>query len=169
MQAAAPQLHVEIVPGSRLEELRVAHLITSYEPHLRIEATKRIALLLDRFSASVDTPDAATRLAELRLSLSDLYRKSLGGETRNFATAISILQDMLRPHWSEISREKLTNVSRVVGELREKPRISPKDVERFYGKLVEVLGVELSLGISDFDEQEGQEEAEEREDRSRGD
>jgi hypothetical protein len=92
-------------------------------------------------------------LEQLKLYLTETYRHSVADpETRDFATAISMLQDVLRPHWSELSPGTLDEVSTVLEELRYEKRLNRSILERFYRQLSLPLGdVWLELD----DEKEG--------------
>jgi hypothetical protein len=63
-----------------------------------------------------------------------------------------MLQDVLRPHWSELSPGTLDEVSTVLEELRYEKRLNRSILERFYRQLSLPLGdVWLELD----DEKEG--------------
>jgi hypothetical protein len=143
----------EVLP-ERLRALpHPARFVTEYEPHLRHQAIEEVVSLFERLRHSLGRPDAATRLEQLKLYLTETYRHSVADpETRDFATAISMLQDVLRPHWSELSPGTLDEVSTVLEELRYEKRLNRSILERFYRQLSLPLGdVWLELD----DEKEG--------------
>src|SRR2546423_2770255 len=93
-------------------------LVTSFEPHLRQSTVRDLQSLLTQFQHSIGKPTAAIAKAELIDTLASTYKRSaLNAETRNFASAVSLLQDFLRPHWSEISTDTVDAVSKSLNTL----------------------------------------------------
>lgn len=124
-------------------------IVTEYEPHLRQATVERLSELFGRLRATLGKPETAARVFGLKRFMAIAYRESAGSpETRSFASAISLLQDFLRPHWSEISADKIDGVAGALNWLREIPAVSPRDLERLHEKLAQVLGG-LSIEIPD--------------------
>ncbi len=153
----------ELLPAhpSTIGEPKKRHrIIVTFEPHFRRWTVKRMLSLVDMFHSSIGEPQAATNEAELKGFLTDTYRRSaLNPETRNFATAVSLLQDFLRPHWSQLSQQKLSGIRERLGWLDSQTDLTPRTLERFYVELASVIGSGISLGL-DPDEDESHEEAE---------
>jgi hypothetical protein len=143
-------------PRSGLKDLeRPARYATSFEPHLRQAAVRKLEILVEQFRHAIGQPAAATVQAELRAVLFDIYRRSaLNLETRNFATAISLLQDLMRPHWSEISSATLAGVSRELSALGSRKELSPRILEKFYADLVAVIGSRIYVQPASNDEED---------------
>lgn len=138
---------------SQIGDLPRMRLSTRFEPHFRQAAVERMTSLVAQFRQSIGNPEAAVVEAELRAFLSKTYRQSaLNSETRNFATAVSLLQDFLRPHWSEISVDKLTDISGRLVWLNSQTELSPRIVESFYNSLVSVVGSKISISVGPDDE-----------------
>lgn len=145
----------------QLKELpRPRRIVTRYEPHLREKLVRTLVSLFDRFEVSLGTIEAPTRILELREYLTDAYRQSLQAQTRNLATAISMLQDLTRPHWTQISREKVKQISGVLQKLSEERNLSANVLGRYYQSLVDIVGTGIILEMNDDEEEK--EEADER-------
>ncbi len=127
-------------------------VVTEYEPHLRRATVDELSDLFERLRAAIGEPETAARVSGLRRFLSIAYIESAAiPETRSFASAISLLQDFLRPHWSEISGKKIDDVAAALGWLRELPDLSPQQLEKLHERLARVLGG-LSFEIPDDEE-----------------
>jgi hypothetical protein len=97
---------------------------------------------------------AAITKAELVDTLTRAYRKTvLDPESRNFASAVSLLQDFLRPHWSEISPDKIDAISGSLGRLVSRTELSPSVLEVFYRDLARVLGSGITVEAEDDEEE----------------
>jgi hypothetical protein len=100
----------------------------------------------ESFRDSVGNPAAATRAAELRRSLASAYRSVvLRPETRDFATTLSMLQDLLRPHWSQIPIEKIDAVTATLRDLNSVNKFTPSLIATFYKHISADLGTHISL------------------------
>lgn len=142
-RATRPGLNA--LPGRR-------YIVTEYEPHLRQSTVEGLLQRFERLRAALGGPETAARMAGLRRFLTDAYRQSAQvEETREFASAISLLQDFLYPHWSEISAEKLDKVTHALDWLRKLPRVTPRDLGDLHEKLSLILGG-LSIEIPDEDD-----------------
>lgn len=131
-------------------------LVTSFEPHLRQSTVKNLQSLFGQFKQSIGQPMAAVTKAELVDMLTRTYKKTvLDSESRNFASAVSLLQDFLRPHWSQISPEKIDAISGSLGMLVSRTELSPSVLEGFYRDLSSVVGSGISV---DIEEDEAEEE-----------
>lgn len=118
----------------------------AFEPHFRQNTVKKASTLFSQLEKSIGQPDAATTMMEARAFLTDAYKKSATSpDTRNFASAISLLQNFLRPHWSEISKETLRGVNQTFSQLSSYPEITPRTLRRLYSDLAAVLGSKISL------------------------
>ncbi len=144
--------------GSTLKVLpRPRRLATEYEPHLTHRTTEGLLSLFESFSESLGSAAAPARAAELRLRLADAYRNSVARpETRDFATAISMLQDLLRPHWSKIPAPKLELVSERLRRLDSEKDLTPLVLTKFYAHLSADLGSGITLEINDGEEDSGE-------------
>ena len=136
-------------PRVRLGELaRPKRFIKSYEPLVRQATLEKLVKLFDMFKASLGRPECATRRKELQLHLADIYRQMVRRrEARQFATAISMIQDVLQPHWSQISGEKIDAIIEILRRLRQHRRLTPAIVEKHYHELVNSVGSGISLPI----------------------
>jgi hypothetical protein len=104
--------------------------------------------LVGRFQDSLGQPEAAATAAELRAFLTSAYTKSISDpETRTMGTAISLLQDFLRPHWSQISSPKLDGVKDRLVWLGSHEKLAPRIVEKFYTDLSSVIGNRISVHL----------------------
>lgn len=139
---------------------RPVRLETRYEPHFRQFVVERLFRLFERFRDGLGRPDAAARISELRSFLADLYKQSAtDSETRNLATALSMLQDLIQPHWSSIGVDRVNEVAEILGWLRIQQNLTPQIIEKFYGRLSAKLGA-LSIEVND----DGQESADQAQD-----
>jgi hypothetical protein len=160
-----------VMVGARRESLRETtivelpspgRLVTSFEPHLRQSTVKNLQMLFGQFRHSIGQPMAAITKAELVDTLTTTYKKTvLHSESRNFASAVSLLQDFLRPHWSEISPEKIDAISGSLGTLVSRTELSPSVLEGFYRDLAGVIGSGISVDV-----EEDEKEVEEADDNS---
>jgi hypothetical protein len=136
---------------------RRGRIVTEYEPHLRQRTVGRISELFGRFRDTLGRPETATIQYELNLFMAEVYRETVRDpQTRNFATAVSLLQDLLHPHWSEISPEKLNAVTQILGWVREQPTLTPRALEILQEKLSGTLG---GFSIESYDDELGASEA----------
>jgi hypothetical protein len=129
-------------PGRALEALpRRGHIVTEYEPHLRQRTVGRLCGLSGQLRDTLGQPETATIQYELSLFMAEVYREAVRDpQTRNLATAVSLLQDFLHPHWSTISLEKLNAVAEILGWLREQTTLTPRALEILQEKLSGTLG-----------------------------
>ena len=126
----------------------------AFEPHFRQNTVKKASALFSQLEKSIGQPDAATTMMEARSFLTDAYKKSATSpDTRNFASAISLLQNFLRPHWSEISIEKLRGVSQTFSQLSSHPEVTPRTLRKLYSDLTAVLGSKISLSTEMVDDE----------------
>jgi hypothetical protein len=134
---------------SQLSEApRHLRIVATFEPHLRQASVKKLKMLFEEFAESIGQPKVAVAKEELNALLTDTYKRSvLDPETRNFATAISLLQDFLRPHWSQISKEQLGGISGKLSDLAAHPELNPRLLERFYRDLVSVTGGRIAISL----------------------
>jgi hypothetical protein len=139
---------------------RPSRLVTTFEPHLRQATVKRLQDLFVQLRQAIGQPDAATVTSELRAVLTDTYKRSVQSqETRNFATAISLLQDFLRPHWSQLSLEKLDQVSDRLGTLGSYAELNARLLQKFYRDLFGVIGNRIAVNLAvDDDGDDGEDE-----------
>ena len=144
-------------PGGTLKALpKPNRLATQYEAHFVHRTTQRLLTLFEAFRESLGSAAAAARAAELRLRLADAYREGVARtETRDFATAISILQDLLKLHWSNIPPEKLQAISERLRRLDIAKEITPSVITRFYGELATALGSGIVLEMNDGNDGQG--------------
>lgn len=127
-------------------------LVTSFEPHLRQSTVKNLQSLFGEFKRSIGQPMAAVTKAELIDTLTKTYKKTaLSPETRNFASAVSLLQDLLRPHWSQIAPEKIDAVSRSLDMLVSRADLSSSVLESFYRDMVSAVGSGISVDVEEDD------------------
>jgi hypothetical protein len=116
-------------------------IVTSFEPHLRQATVKKLRVLVDEFALAIGHPEAAVVMNELKSELTETYKRSIGSpETRNFASAISILQDFLRPHWSMISSDKLRSVSERLDWLGAQDKVDARLLNSFFSDIRRILG-----------------------------
>jgi hypothetical protein len=135
---------------------------TAFEPHLRQLAVKRIQDLMSEFRHSIGKPEVATVREELRGALIETYKQAaVSSETRSFATAISLLQDFLRPHWSSLPEDQLTEVDARLSWLSSQEDLNTSTLTRFYRDLVGLLKTRISLAPSVKAEDEGEDESDE--------
>jgi hypothetical protein len=145
-----------------LSSLPKTKISITFEPHLRQLAVKRIQDLMSEFRQSIGKPEVATVREELRGVLTETYKRAaLSSETRTFATAISMLQDFLRPHWSSLPEEKLTGVDSRLSWLSSQKDLNTSTLTRFYRDLVGVLNTRISLVPSATAEDDGEDESDE--------
>lgn len=134
------------LPPARLRQASIVDLpkkkiVTTFEPHLRHASIRRLRTLVDEFAMAIGHPEAAVVMNELRSELSETYRQSIGApDTRNFATAISILQDFLRPHWSMISSDTLRSVSERLDWLSAQDKLDARLLDKFFSDMKRILG-----------------------------
>jgi len=127
---------------------RPDRLAVEYGPHLVRRTIDGLLSSFESFRDSVGNPAAATKAAEVRLSLANAYRSvALRPETRNFATTISMLQDMLRPHWSQIPIDKIDAVTAELRAFSSVQKITPSLIARFHKHVSAGLGSQISLDI----------------------
>jgi len=130
---------------------------TSYEPHFRDLALKRLSTMFDLLDSSLGGPESAVRIAELRALLAETYKECIAiPAARNLSTAISMLQDFLRPHWSQLDRRKVREIAVVLKGLAGQGTVSERSVACFYGDLSTTLGGHLSIPVEVGDEGEAQ-------------
>lgn len=138
-----------------IRELPKTRIITTFEPHLRQAAVKRLRLLVDEFRQAIGHPETAVLENELRSALTEIYKESISGaDTRNFATAISILQEFLRPHWSRLSLDKLAAISERLGWLAGQEKLEARLLDKFYGDMTGVLGSRISFETGEDESEE---------------
>jgi len=139
-------------------------LVTAFEPHLRQSTVQNLQSLFTQFRYAIGQPKAAVAKAELVDTLTKAYKKSaLDPETRNFASAVTLLQEFLRPHWSDIDGKKVEAVSDSLGTLISKSDLSSSVLEGFYRNLLGIVGTGLSvegIDISDTDDDGDDDDAE---------
>lgn len=134
---------------------RPKRIVTTFEPHLRQATVRNLQARFALFAQSIGQPVAAVAKAELIAELSEAYRTAISSPgTRTFASAISLLQDFLRPHWSEISAAKLEAVNERLGFLGGRTEMNVPVVERFYRDMVAVMGTGISADVVGDDEEE---------------
>ncbi len=128
--------------GRGLQTLpRPSRIVTKFEPHLRERTIVRLSQLFEQLRVALGKSETATRVCEIRLFMADAYRESVEvPDARNLASAISLLQDFLRPHWSQISSEKINAVTETLGRLRVQAKVAPHVLERLQDELTGILG-----------------------------
>ena len=128
--------------GRGLQTLpRPSRIVTKFEPHLRERTVVKLSQLFEQLRAALGKPETATKVCEIQLFLADAYRESVQvPDARNLASAISLLQDFLRPHWSQISSEKINAVTETLGWLRMQSKIAPHVLERLQEDMSGTLG-----------------------------
>jgi hypothetical protein len=142
----APVRRWREVRRATLAKLPKARISTAFEPHLRHLAVKKMQSLMREFRSSIGLPEASTIREELRITLLETYRRAtVSAETRSFATAISMLQDFLRPHWSTLPIKQLDDVNAQLSWLDSQSELNPGTLGRFYRNLAAVLGTRMSL------------------------
>src|SRR5690349_19566356 len=105
---------------------RPSRLAVNFEPHLRQSTVRNLRSLFAQFRQSIGEPMAAVIKSELIASLRDGYKKSaLSDETRHLAFAISLLQDSLRPHCSQISADKIEAIGDRINLLASQQELPP--------------------------------------------
>lgn len=174
LQVAAKGNVLVLTPGARLfnvapkvapsvlVSLPKTKISTAFEPHLRQLAVKRIQDLMSEFRHSIGKPEVATVREELRGALIETYKQAVvSSETRSFATAISLLQDFLRPHWSSLPADQLTEVDARLSWLSSQQDLSTSTLTRFYRDLVGALKTRISLAASAEAEDKGEDESDE--------
>lgn len=150
------------VPRPVLASLPKSKISTSFEPHLRQLAVKRIQGLMSEFRHSIGEPEAATVREELKGALIETYKQAaVSLETRNFATAISLLQDFLRPHWSELPAGQVIEVDARLSWLSSQEELSTSTLTQFYRDLAGVLKTRILLAPSVESQDEGEDESDE--------
>jgi hypothetical protein len=138
-----------------LKELpRPKRLVTTFEPHFRQFAIKRLQSAIGKFRESLGRPEAAASKAALRAALTEAYKQSvLNPETRNLASAVSLVQDFLRPHWSQISAQKLEGISEKLGWVAGQPKLSSHVLEKLYRDLVGVVGSRIVTDVAEDEDE----------------
>jgi len=132
---------------------RPARIVTTFEPHLRQTTVAKLQSLVEDFRNALDSPAAAAAKAELKAALTETYRRSaLEPETRNFATAVSLLLDFLQPHWSDISALKLDGISEKLLWLGSQADVRPRILGKFYSELAAVVGGRISITVETDDD-----------------
>jgi hypothetical protein len=150
------------VPPPVLVSLAKTKISTAFEPHLRQLTVRRIQGLLSEFRHSIGKPEVATIREELRGALIETYKQAaVSSETRSFATAISLLQDFLRPHWSSLPENQLIEVDARLSWLGSQQDLNTSTLTRFYRDLVGILKTRISLAPSVEAEDEGEDESDE--------
>jgi hypothetical protein len=133
-------------PPARVVQLSIGELprkkiVTTFEPHLRQASLRKLRTLVDEFAVAIGHPEAAVVKDELRSELTETYKRTIGAQdTRNFASAISILQDFLRPHWSVISSDKLRAVSERLGWLGAQDKLDARLLDKFFSDMKRIFG-----------------------------
>jgi hypothetical protein len=147
---------------TQLSELpRPKRLVTSFEPHFRRSTIGRLQSSISNFKGTLGQPGAATSQTVLRAILTDIYRQTaLSAETRNLASIMSLLQDFLRPHWSQISAQKLDRINEGLGWVATQPDLSSHTIERFYRELAGVVDSRIVIEAVEDEEEEGEGEEE---------
>jgi hypothetical protein len=145
-----------------LVSLAKTKISTAFEPHLRQLMVKRIQGLMSEFRHSIGKPEVATVREELRGALIETYKQAaVSSETRSFATAISLLQDFLRPHWSSLPENQLNEVDARLSWLSSQQDLNTSTLTRFYRDLVGILKTRISLAPSVEAEDEDEDESDE--------
>ena len=128
--------------GRGLETLpRPSRIVTKFEPHLRERTIVRLSQLFEQLRVALGKPETATRVCVIQLFMVDAYRESVQvPDARNLASAISLLQDFLQPHWTQISSEKINAVTETLGQLRAQVKFAPHVLERLQEELTGILG-----------------------------
>ncbi len=144
--------------GGTLRALpRPERLATEYGPHLTHRTVEGLLSLFEGFRDSLGSAAAAVRAAELRARLADAYRQNIPrAETRDFATTISMLQDLLRPHWSQIPAEKIDAVCGTLRQLNSIGKFTPSAITTFYKKVSATLGSGISLDVYEEEDRPGE-------------
>jgi hypothetical protein len=139
--------------ATRVAELPRTRLVTTFEPHLRRSMLQTISRLLLRFRESIGEPESAVLVAEIQSNLRDSYKRSvLSPDTRNLASAISLLQDFLRPHWSQLSAAQLDAVNEALLRLVTHIDLTPRLLEKFYSDLALALNSRISFECEEDDD-----------------
>jgi hypothetical protein len=119
---------------------------TSFEPHLRQASVKKLQSLVVDFQHAIGRPEVSLVREELKDTLFETYRQAVAApETRSFATAVSMIQGFLRPHWSDIPQEKLAGVADKLGWLDAQRDLSSATLSKFYRDLGTVIGSGISV------------------------
>jgi len=143
---------------SSLKELpRPKRIALTFEPHFRKSTIGRLQCAVASFRQSLGEADAAASKAALKLVLAQTYKRSvLSPDTRNLASAISLLEMFLRPHWSQISPAKLDAINEKLKWLAAQDEITSHVLERLYRELVAVTGTRILIqsAVQDDDEEE---------------
>lgn len=143
---------------SSLKELpRPKRIVVTFEPHFRKSTIGNLQSAVSRFRQSLGEADAAACKAALKLVLAQTYKQSvLSPDTRNLASAISLLEMFLRPHWSQISAPKLDAINEKLKWLAAQEEITSRVLERLYRELVAVIGSRILIqsAVRDDDEEE---------------
>ncbi len=144
--------HAQKTAHVALQELPKARISVLFEPHLRHASVRKIQTLMSEFRQAKGRPETSTIQEELKSTLADTYKQAVvSTETRTFATAISMLQDFLRPHWSNLPDQQLTGIDAKLTWLDSQRDLNPPVLTKFYTDLVGVLGSRLSLQAPTMD------------------
>lgn len=144
-QVKGPTLNGRAGPafaGRGLQTLpRPSRIVTKFEPHFRERTLVKLSQLFEQLRAALGKSETATKVCEIQLFMADAYRESVQvPDARNLASAISLLQDFLRPHWSQISPEKISAVTETLDRLRTQAKVAPHVLESLQDVLSGILG-----------------------------
>ena len=129
---------------------------TQFEPHLRQASIKRLQNVMTEFQHSIGRPEVAVVREELKDVLLETYKQAVTApETRSFATAVSMIQGFLRPHWSNLPQDKVAGIADKLTWLDSQHDLGTATLTKFYRDLANVVGSQISVEaplIEDADE-----------------
>ncbi len=133
-------------PNRLLTQLPKIKISTQFEPHLRQASVKRLHNLMSEFQHSIGHPEIAVVREELKSALLETYKQAVAApETRSFATAVSLIQGFLRPHWSNLPQNQVAAIADKLTWLDSQRDLGTATLTKFYRDLASVVGSGISL------------------------
>jgi|GEM_PF-4946546 len=142
-----------------LAQLPKVKISTQFEPHLRQSSVRRLQTLMTEFQHSIGQPEVAVVREELKDALLETYKQAVVmPETRSFATAISMIQGFLRPHWSTLPQNQIAGITGELTWLDSQRDLSSATLTKFYRDLASVVGSRISPEAPPIEDTDGDEE-----------
>jgi hypothetical protein len=142
-----------------LAQLPKVKISTQFEPHLRQSSVNRLKTLMTEFQHSIGQPEVAVVREELRDALLETYKQAVAvPETRSFASAVSMIQGFLRPHWSNLPQNQIVGITETLTWLDSQRDLSAATLTKFYRELATVVGSRISPEAPAIEENDEDEE-----------
>ena len=101
---------------------------------------------MTEFQHSIGRPEIAVVRGELKDALLETYKQAVAApETRSLATAVSMIQGFLRPHWSNLPQSQVAAIAERLTWLDSQRDLGTATLTKFYRDLASVVGTGISI------------------------